>query len=135
MRFAHDYVSLLSFKRDVREALCSQLAEPVTNRTSRSLSTTVPRQKISALDDDSALNKVSRVVTQPISQGASQAMLYATGLEPEDMDKAQVGISSVWHSGNPCNMHLSNSTTACAKECAKPVWSGSSSTPSVSATE
>lgn len=106
MRFAHDYVSLLSFKRDVREALCSQLAEPVTNRTSRSLSTTVPRQKISALDDDSALNKVSRVVTQPISQGASQAMLYATGLEPEDMDKAQVGISSVWHSGNPCNMHL-----------------------------
>ena len=33
-------------------------------------------------------------------------MLYATGLEPADMKKAQVGISSVWHSGNPCNMHL-----------------------------
>lgn len=33
-------------------------------------------------------------------------MLYATGLKPEDMNKAQVGISSVWYSGNPCNMHL-----------------------------
>ncbi|KAI9837210.1 MAG: hypothetical protein M1838_004849, partial [Thelocarpon superellum] len=33
-------------------------------------------------------------------------MLYATGLEPSDMDKAQVGIASVWHTGNPCNMHL-----------------------------
>ncbi|KAI9813943.1 MAG: dihydroxy-acid dehydratase ilv3 [Thelocarpon impressellum] len=52
------------------------------------------------------LNKTSRHVTQPKSQGASQAMLYATGLEPSDMDKAQVGISSVWYSGNPCNMHL-----------------------------
>ena len=33
-------------------------------------------------------------------------MLYATGLEPEDMSKAQVGIASTWFSGNPCNMHL-----------------------------
>jgi dihydroxy-acid dehydratase len=33
-------------------------------------------------------------------------MLYATGLKPEDMNKAQVGISSVWYEGNPCNMHL-----------------------------
>ena len=33
-------------------------------------------------------------------------MLYATGLEPADMAKAQVGISSVWFSGNPCNKHL-----------------------------
>jgi dihydroxyacid dehydratase/phosphogluconate dehydratase len=37
------------------------------------------------------LNKYSRTITQPKSQGASQAMLYATGLEPEDMNKAQVG--------------------------------------------
>jgi dihydroxy-acid dehydratase len=33
-------------------------------------------------------------------------MLYATGLTEEDMSKAQVGISSVWYEGNPCNMHL-----------------------------
>ncbi len=52
------------------------------------------------------LNKYSSVVTQPKSQGASQAMLYATGLREEDMAKAQVGISSVWFEGNPCNMHL-----------------------------
>ncbi|KAL8774226.1 MAG: hypothetical protein Q9209_000977 [Squamulea sp. 1 TL-2023] len=58
--------------------------------------------------DDQApqLNKISQHVTQPKSQGASQAMLYATGLQPSDMSKAQVGISSVWYSGNPCNMHL-----------------------------
>ncbi|HEX5104735.1 MAG TPA: dihydroxy-acid dehydratase [Pirellulaceae bacterium] len=52
------------------------------------------------------LNKVSSHITQPKSQGASQAMLYATGLKPEDMHKAQVGIASVWYEGNPCNMHL-----------------------------
>ncbi|KAK0727445.1 dihydroxy-acid dehydratase [Lasiosphaeria miniovina] len=33
-------------------------------------------------------------------------MLYATGMTEEDMSKAQVGISSVWYEGNPCNMHL-----------------------------
>ena len=33
-------------------------------------------------------------------------MLYATGMTEERLNKAQVGISSVWHSGNPCNMHL-----------------------------
>ncbi|TID14689.1 dihydroxy-acid dehydratase [Venturia nashicola] len=56
--------------------------------------------------DEPTLNNVSRHITQPKSQGASQAMLYATGLTEEDMNKAQVGISSVWYSGNPCNMHL-----------------------------
>lgn len=33
-------------------------------------------------------------------------MLYATGMDRADMDKAQVGISSMWYEGNPCNMHL-----------------------------
>ena len=33
-------------------------------------------------------------------------MLYATGMDETDMSKAQIGISSVWYSGNPCNMHL-----------------------------
>ncbi|MFN6137320.1 MAG: dihydroxy-acid dehydratase [Planctomycetota bacterium] len=54
----------------------------------------------------SSINKYSSRITQPKSQGASQAMLYATGLKPEDMNKAQVGIASVWFEGNPCNMHL-----------------------------
>jgi dihydroxy-acid dehydratase len=54
----------------------------------------------------SELNKYSRRITQPKSQGASQAMLYGTGMTKEDMDKAQVGIGSVWYEGNTCNMHL-----------------------------
>jgi dihydroxy-acid dehydratase len=52
------------------------------------------------------LNKYSSRITAPKSQGASQAMLYATGLSDEDLQKAQVGISSVWFEGNSCNMHL-----------------------------
>ena len=52
------------------------------------------------------LNKYSSKITQPPSQGASQAMLYATGMNEDDMNKAQVGIASVWYEGNPCNMHL-----------------------------
>ena len=52
------------------------------------------------------LNKYSAHITQPKSQGASQAMLYATGMSEADMSKAQVGIASVWYEGNPCNMHL-----------------------------
>ncbi|KAL2756938.1 hypothetical protein ACRALDRAFT_2041500 [Sodiomyces alcalophilus JCM 7366] len=66
----------------------------------RTLSTTAPRRA------DDSLNKVSATITQPKSQGASQAMLYATGLSEQDMNKGQVGISSVWYEGNPCNMHL-----------------------------
>jgi dihydroxy-acid dehydratase len=53
-----------------------------------------------------SINKVSSKITQPKSQGASQAMLYGTGLTEEDMNKAQVGIASVWYEGNTCNMHL-----------------------------
>ncbi len=53
-----------------------------------------------------SMNPISSHITQRKSQGASQAMLYATGLEPVDMDKPQVGIASMWFEGNPCNMHL-----------------------------
>ncbi len=61
------------------------------------------------------LNRYSSHVTQPKSQGASQAMLYGTGLSDADMDKAQVGIASVWYEGNTCNMHL-NELAAKVKE-------------------
>jgi dihydroxy-acid dehydratase len=56
--------------------------------------------------DAKGLNRYSSVITQPKSQGASQAMLHATGLSEEDMSKPQVGVSAVWYEGNPCNMHL-----------------------------
>ena len=52
------------------------------------------------------LNVYSARITEPRSQGASQAMLYGTGLSSADMDKAQVGIASMWYDGNTCNMHL-----------------------------
>ncbi|MCY4282888.1 MAG: dihydroxy-acid dehydratase, partial [Gammaproteobacteria bacterium] len=52
------------------------------------------------------LNRYSARITQEKSQGASQAMLYATGMTDKDMAKPQVGIASVWFEGNPCNMHL-----------------------------
>lgn len=57
-------------------------------------------------DSASKLNKFSRVITEPKSQGASQAMLYGTGFTDADFQKAQVGVASVWWSGNPCNNHL-----------------------------
>ncbi len=52
------------------------------------------------------LNKFSSRITQRKSQGASQAMLYGTGMTEDDMNKPQVGIASVWYEGNTCNMHL-----------------------------
>ena len=61
------------------------------------------------------INRISRRITQESSQGGSQAMLYATGLTPADMDKAQVGIASMWYEGNSCNMHL-NRLAALVKE-------------------
>lgn len=60
------------------------------------------------VDMSQKLNRYSSRITQPKSQGASQAMLYGTGMTESDMDKAQVGISSVWWEGNTCNMHLND---------------------------
>ena len=54
------------------------------------------------------LNKYSSRITEPKSQGASQAMLYGTGLKREDLAKAEIGIASVWWEGNTCNMHLND---------------------------
>ncbi|KAJ3071767.1 hypothetical protein HDU98_004818 [Podochytrium sp. JEL0797] len=55
-----------------------------------------------------ATNKYSARITQPKAQGASQAMLHAVGLSDVQMSYPQVGISSVWWEGNPCNMHLND---------------------------
>jgi dihydroxy-acid dehydratase len=61
------------------------------------------------------LNKYSSRITEPKSQGASQAMLYGAGLTHEDMARPEVGIASVWWEGNTCNMHL-NDLAAVVKE-------------------
>lgn len=66
-----------------------------------------------------ALNKHSRRLTQDESQPASQAMLYAVGLNDEDMNKPQIGIASTGYDGNPCNMHLNNLAAEIKKEANK----------------
>jgi dihydroxy-acid dehydratase len=66
-----------------------------------------------------SLNKFSSHITQPKSQGASQAMLYGTGMTDEDMNKGQVGIGSVWYDGNTCNMHLLDLATEVKKAVAE----------------
>ncbi|KAK4114852.1 dihydroxy-acid and 6-phosphogluconate dehydratase [Canariomyces notabilis] len=93
-------------------ALAASRALPLRNQLR--LFSTSPRRYA-----DEQLNKVSAHITQPKSQGASQAMLYATGLKEEDMSKAQVGISSVWYEGNPCNMHLLDLSTLVRESVAK----------------
>ena len=52
------------------------------------------------------LNKYSRTLTQESSNPAAQAMLYAIGLNEEDLKKPQIGIASTGYEGNPCNIHL-----------------------------
>ncbi len=52
------------------------------------------------------LNRISARLTQSKAQGASQAMLYGTGMTEADMCKPQIGIASIWWEGNTCNMHL-----------------------------
>ena len=46
------------------------------------------------------MNFHSSELTQTKVRGASQAMLYATGMTEEDMNKPQVGICSVWYEGS-----------------------------------
>ncbi|KAK4517365.1 uncharacterized protein ATC70_000700 [Mucor velutinosus] len=64
------------------------------------------------------INKYSRTITQTPSAGAGQAQLYATGLSDEDMNKAQVGITSFGYDGNPCNNHID----ALARKVRDGVW-------------
>src|SRR4051812_14551831 len=70
------------------------------------MTTTAAPIRSSATSSSSIPNRYSSKIPHPAVQGASQAMLLATGLSPADLDKPQVGIASVWYEGNPCNMHL-----------------------------
>ncbi|GHJ85888.1 hypothetical protein NliqN6_2290 [Naganishia liquefaciens] len=54
------------------------------------------------------INAHSAFLTEDPSRGGSQAYMYALGLQPEDLHKAQVCIASVWFEGNPCNTHLND---------------------------
>ncbi|XRB10080.1 dihydroxy-acid dehydratase ilvD [Pycnococcus provasolii] len=67
-----------------------------------------PPGRVPTSYEPTSYNRYSARITQPKSQGASQAMLWATeGIKVDaDLDLPQVGIASVWYEGNPCNMHL-----------------------------
>ncbi|XP_021759017.1 dihydroxy-acid dehydratase, chloroplastic-like [Chenopodium quinoa] len=65
-----------------------------------------PQTVVTSESTGGKLNKYSSRITEPKSQGASQAVLYGVGLSEDDMSKPQIGISSVWYEGNTCNMHL-----------------------------
>ncbi|KAK4354456.1 hypothetical protein RND71_026650 [Anisodus tanguticus] len=78
----------------------------LTIRASTETSAPPPPQTTNSTDPSQKLNKYSSRITEPKSQGGSQAILYGVGLTDEDMNKPQIGISSVWYEGNTCNMHL-----------------------------
>ena len=48
--------------------------------------------------DKPVMNRYSRTITKPKSQGASQAMLYDTDgvRSDDDFNKAMVGVASIW---------------------------------------
>lgn len=77
-------------RRPARRALAPACAaapvKEVLEEGSKGFKTEVP----------AGLNKYSGHITQPKSQGASQAMLYATGLVEEDMNKPQARGGRVW---------------------------------------
>lgn len=72
----------------------SRILRPSSSTPSRYLQTSTQ----CAATAKEGLNRHSRVLTQPKSQGASQAMLYATeGVEQDaDLQKPMVGVASVW---------------------------------------
>lgn len=61
------------------------------------------------------LNKYSEKITQDETLPAAQAMLYAIGMNENDLKKGQVGIVSTGFQGNPCNMHLNGLADAVKK--------------------
>lgn len=88
-----------------RTVRCMSSSDPASEGPPRGTYEAVLANEEYGLDK---LNKYSAVITQRKSQGAGQAQLYATdvGKIAGGMAKPQVGISSIWYEGNPCNMHL-----------------------------
>jgi dihydroxy-acid dehydratase len=78
-------------------------------RSSAALTHSSTAFRLAMSDAKPVLNKYSRIITEPPSQGASQAMLYATGVTPDKINLPQVGIYSVWFYLSPmpyAPMHL-----------------------------
>ena len=52
------------------------------------------------------MNRISKELTSKNNNGVARAMLYATGMNKEQLDYPQIGIGSMWFDSNPCNCHL-----------------------------
>ncbi|MEM8562973.1 MAG: dihydroxy-acid dehydratase [Pseudomonadota bacterium] len=50
-------------------------------------------------------NHFSARITQGPAHGAAQAVLHGVGLERDDLDKPQIGVTTVWYEGSTCNVH------------------------------
>lgn len=52
------------------------------------------------------MNTYSKNITEPIERGVNQAMLYALGLNENDLKKPHIGICLISYESNPCNAKL-----------------------------
>jgi hypothetical protein len=85
--------SLLSVTSDTYLARCSAPNTRWLLQQGRFAGSSL-RNSSSATGAAPPLNRVSRTITEPKSQGASQAMLIATGLKPEELSKPQIGADT-----------------------------------------
>lgn len=89
--------------------------------------------------DEVIMNRYSRIITSDITQGASQAMLYATdGIDSDkDLAKPMVGIANVWlvfslflSLSFPTAERLQKGTTATPATSTSSTWALESAIPS-----
>ena len=52
------------------------------------------------------MNQPSNIMKQGLSRAPARAMLLATGLSEDDLDKPFVAVANTWSEVTPCNMHL-----------------------------
>ena len=98
---------------------------------SKSATPAAPAEKKSPAKSEAVLNKYSRHITQPKSQGASQAMLYATGLTEDDMHKAAGRhLPASGTKATPATCTSTGWPNGSRKGSSRPRWSACGSTPS-----
>ncbi|GAA5839660.1 hypothetical protein JCM5353_003333 [Sporobolomyces roseus] len=92
----------------LRTASAQSAARSISRQATRSYASTRDGKGPLAPAQGERLNRYSHLITSDKTQGASQAMLYATdGIDSEsDLAKPMVGVANVWYEGNPCNKHV-----------------------------
>jgi dihydroxy-acid dehydratase len=57
-------------------------------------------------NDNTYLNRISRLTTDGISRAPNRAMLRAVGFHDEDFERPMIGVASLFSTITPCNAHL-----------------------------